>query len=48
MYALNKRFSSLDRWTTDTFATVEELAEEIAYLLDEGWQIGTITLIGNY
>lgn len=48
MYALNKRFGSLDRWTTDTFATKEELADEIEYLLHEGWQIGTITLIGNY
>lgn len=48
MYALNKRFGPLDRWTTDTFNTVEDLAEEIDYLLHEGWEIGTITLIGNY
>lgn len=48
MYALNKRFGPYDQWTVDTFNSVEELAEEIAYLLEEGWQIGTVTLVGNY
>ena len=48
MYALNKRFGPYDQWTVDTFNSVEELAQEIAYLLEEGWYIGTVTLVGNY
>jgi hypothetical protein len=45
MYALNKRFGPYDQWTVDTFWTINELADEIAYLLEEGWYIGSITLV---
>ena len=48
MYALNKRFGPNDQWTVDTFNSVEELTAEIAYLLEEGWYIGTVTLVENY
>jgi hypothetical protein len=43
MYTLAKRTSKLDRWTIDKYDSLEELMEEVEYLLETGWYIGEIT-----
>ena len=43
MYTLAKRTSKLDRWTIDSYDSLEELMEEVEYLLETGWYIGEIT-----